>query len=104
MLATCRYLPGQHFGRHYDENVQLSGGRSTRFTLLVYLNGQEADVSGQRLQGGNTVFYGAAHRLQASSNNTSPSSVRFVVAAGTPAFGWCCQTGLVPHGQIVSCR
>jgi hypothetical protein len=41
-------MPGQRFGRHYDDAVQTAGGE-TAYTLLIYL--------GQELVGGETIFY-----------------------------------------------
>ncbi len=65
----CRYQPGQRFGRHIDESVQLGRGLRTRYTLLIYLSGAFADGKSSssssharrkpQLQGGATVFYGA---------------------------------------------
>ena len=52
-LQLCRYEPGQRFNRHYDDCVDMGGGLSTAYTLLVYLSGKETG-----LQGGETVFYG----------------------------------------------
>lgn len=44
------YQPGQRFGKHVDESVELEDGRVTVITVLVYLNDDE-------LEGGETVFY-----------------------------------------------
>ncbi len=67
-LPWCRYLPGQRFGRHIDESVELGQGQKTRYTLLIYLSGSDGPGSTKgaaasnkpagRLQGGATVFYG----------------------------------------------
>ena len=67
-LHCCRYVPGQRFGRHIDESVQLAQGKQTRYTLLIYLAGSGSMVSSKgkaasqqpagQLQGGATVFYG----------------------------------------------
>ena len=48
-IRLYRYGPGQRFGPHYDESVDMDGGSATEFTLLVYLTGG--------LTGGETVFY-----------------------------------------------
>mmetsp|Transcript_31100 Transcript_31100/g.60882 ORF Transcript_31100/g.60882 Transcript_31100/m.60882 type:complete len:261 (-) Transcript_31100:296-1078(-) len=50
-----RYLPGQRFGEHIDESVDISPGVKTLYTLLVYLN-----ASGNKpgdVVGGETIFY-----------------------------------------------
>jgi hypothetical protein len=39
-MRLYRYGPGQRFGRHVDDSVELGPGRSTRYTLLVYLSGR----------------------------------------------------------------
>jgi len=61
-----RYVAGQRFGKHMDDSVELGSGRTTAYTLLVYLSGGEAAAGRARLAGGETVFYGAlaASRLR----------------------------------------
>jgi predicted 2-oxoglutarate/Fe(II)-dependent dioxygenase YbiX len=54
-IRFYRYSPGQRFGRHVDDSVMLPTGQ-TGYTLLVYLNGS---CPGNRLVGGETVFYGS---------------------------------------------
>mmetsp|Transcript_27019 Transcript_27019/g.86833 ORF Transcript_27019/g.86833 Transcript_27019/m.86833 type:complete len:99 (-) Transcript_27019:1202-1498(-) len=55
-----RYEKGQRFGKHIDEEVDLGGGAVTGYTLLVYLSGAEAGLSG-----GETAFYDDYSRLVA---------------------------------------
>ncbi|KZV72946.1 hypothetical protein PENSPDRAFT_674790 [Peniophora sp. CONT] len=52
-IRMYKYVPGQHFGQHYDDSTRdgISGARS-EWTLLVYLSGAEDGV-----QGGETIFY-----------------------------------------------
>ena len=33
-----RYKTGHHFGQHIDECVDLGGGNTIEYTLLIYLN------------------------------------------------------------------
>ncbi len=42
LTAPCRYGPGQCFGKHVDESVELGDGQSTAYTLLIYLSGSGA--------------------------------------------------------------
>lgn len=49
-IRLYSYQPGQRFGKHIDESVQLEDGAITKVTVLVYLNDE-------RLEGGETVFY-----------------------------------------------
>lgn len=49
-LRIYRYQKGHYFGKHYDESVKSLNGR-TKWTLLVYLTGDEEFV------GGGTIFY-----------------------------------------------
>ncbi|VDC06552.1 unnamed protein product [Peniophora sp. CBMAI 1063] len=52
-IRMYKYVPGQHFGQHYDDSTRdaISGERS-EWTLLIYLSGLEDGV-----QGGETIFY-----------------------------------------------
>lgn len=54
-LRFYRYGPGQRFGRHVDESVDLPSAGFTGYTLLVYLSTPAA--------GGETVFYKRGRRL-----------------------------------------
>ncbi|KAG6479464.1 uncharacterized protein LOC122018509 [Zingiber officinale] len=58
-IRFYRYTVGQRFGRHIDESVDLGGGQTTQYTLLIYLTGKSSnkDKSLQSLVGGETVFY-----------------------------------------------
>ncbi|CAL9092592.1 unnamed protein product [Musa textilis] len=58
-IRFYRYKVGQRFGRHIDESVDLGGGHTTQYTLLVYLTGKGSNhnTSMQSLVGGETVFY-----------------------------------------------
>jgi len=38
-IRFYKYKIGQHFGQHIDESVDLGGGNTTEYTLLIYLNG-----------------------------------------------------------------
>lgn len=49
-LRFYRYRPGQRFGRHIDESVELGDGKFTMYTVLVYLS----TLPGR---GGETLFY-----------------------------------------------
>lgn len=66
-----RYGPGQRFGKHVDDSVNLGGGICTEYTLLIYLTGSggppvskpkgKSAVQGKDssvLVGGETIFYG----------------------------------------------
>lgn len=69
-MSTNRYGPGQSFGKHIDDSVEISFGVHTEYTLLIYLNGASmAAVQGKQktapkgscgLVGGETIFYGTA--------------------------------------------
>lgn len=52
-VRLYKYSPGQRFGRHVDDSVDVGPGRWTEFTLLIYLSSCE---------GGETVFYGRRGR------------------------------------------
>ncbi|KAK1315787.1 hypothetical protein QJS10_CPA05g00012 [Acorus calamus] len=58
-IRFYRYKVGQRFGRHIDESVDLGGGRTTQYTLLIYLTGSliSKTKNDQSLVGGETVFY-----------------------------------------------
>ncbi|XP_020531318.1 uncharacterized protein LOC18447815 isoform X2 [Amborella trichopoda] len=67
-IRFYRYNIGQRFGRHIDESVELGDGRTTKYTLLIYLNGSprskvssnsssDRNSSARSLVGGETVFY-----------------------------------------------
>lgn len=49
-LRIYRYQKGHYFGKHYDESVKTPKGK-TKWTLLIYLTGDEEFV------GGGTIFY-----------------------------------------------
>ena len=51
-MPLRRYEPGQRFGKHYDETIDMGGGLRTAYTLLVYLSGHTTGM-----QGGETIFY-----------------------------------------------
>ena len=55
-LDDCRYVPGQHFGKHVDDSVEASPGHWTKYTLLIYLS----DAS-NGLIGGETAFFGPSY-------------------------------------------
>lgn len=70
-LLHPRYGPGQRFGKHVDDSVDLGGGISTEYTLLIYLTGTGSIAVGKTkgrssmqgkdssvLVGGETNFYG----------------------------------------------
>lgn len=67
-IRLYRYGPGQSFGKHIDDSVEISFGVHTEYTLLIYLNGASmAAVQGKQktapkgscgLVGGETIFYG----------------------------------------------
>lgn len=50
-LRVYRYEKGHHFGKHYDESVNVNKVGKTKWTLLIYLSGDD------HLVGGDTVFY-----------------------------------------------
>lgn len=60
-LRIYRYQKGHYFGKHYDESVKSLNGK-TKWTLLVYLTGDEEFV------GGGTIFYEDNHRKQEPLN------------------------------------
>ena len=51
-MPIRRYEPGQRFDKHYDDSIDMGGGLSTAYTLLVYLSGHDTGM-----QGGETIFY-----------------------------------------------
>ena len=63
-----RYGPGQCFGKHVDDFVELANGQHTEYTLLIYLTGsgkpaqqtkqKSATKHSSELSGGETIFYG----------------------------------------------
>ena len=71
-MYYLRYGPGQRFGKHVDDSVDLGGGITTEYTLLIYLTGSgsiavskgsngRSAVQGKDspvLVGGETTFYG----------------------------------------------
>ena len=80
ILWVFRYKVGQCFGQHYDAIIDLGEGKSTRFTLLVYLNGgpkpkakndlsSSNDHSSEPLVGGETVFYDSRNAIVAEVNS-----------------------------------
>ncbi|GMH48827.1 hypothetical protein TrLO_g14400 [Triparma laevis f. longispina] len=48
-IRLYRYLPSMRFGPHYDESNVTSNGKTTRWTILIYLNSVEG--------GGETNFW-----------------------------------------------
>ncbi|GBF92159.1 2-oxoglutarate and Fe(II)-dependent oxygenase [Raphidocelis subcapitata] len=44
-IRLYRYRAGQKFGKHIDDSVEVGPGRATRYTLLVYLSGQDPSSS-----------------------------------------------------------
>ena len=72
MWRCCgRYGPGQRFGKHVDDSVDLGNGISTQYTVLIYLTGSGMPVESRTrskpaapgrdstaLVGGHTIFYG----------------------------------------------
>ncbi|CAN6480351.1 unnamed protein product [Victoria cruziana] len=69
-IRFYRYKLGQRFGPHIDESIELEGGHSTEYTLLVYLNGNSRTTNNsmsniQNLVGGETVFYDSRKRIVA---------------------------------------
>uniref|UniRef100_A0A2N9FVJ6 Prolyl 4-hydroxylase alpha subunit domain-containing protein n=1 Tax=Fagus sylvatica TaxID=28930 RepID=A0A2N9FVJ6_FAGSY len=75
-IRFYRYKVGQRFGRHIDESTDLGEGKSTHYTLLIYLSGglkpkakndvsSPNDPSSEPLAGGETVFYGSRNAVVA---------------------------------------
>lgn len=68
LVWMSRYVPGQKFGRHIDESVEIGAREVTLYTLLIYLSGAFPSTSSSKsinrakgesvLVGGETVFYG----------------------------------------------
>ncbi|CAM9907640.1 unnamed protein product [Laminaria digitata] len=73
-IRVYRYAAGQRFGKHVDESVEDENGNISQWTVLIYLNGRAAGLSGgdrgsggsteaeagmreETLRGGETVFY-----------------------------------------------
>eukprot|EP00994_Dinema_validum_P007396 NODE_604_length_1509_cov_46.637671_g445_i0.p1 GENE.NODE_604_length_1509_cov_46.637671_g445_i0~~NODE_604_length_1509_cov_46.637671_g445_i0.p1 ORF type:complete len:264 (+),score=35.13 NODE_604_length_1509_cov_46.637671_g445_i0:100-891(+) len=54
-IRLYRYVPGQRFGKHYDESCEEDGATS-QLTLLLYLSDSGSE-QGQGLEGGETKFY-----------------------------------------------
>lgn len=75
VLPWDRYGPGQRFGKHVDDSVDLGGGLHTEYTLLLYLTGSDKSGNGKvkgkpaqskagpALAGGETIFYGVSLNL-----------------------------------------
>ncbi|CDO95973.1 unnamed protein product [Kluyveromyces dobzhanskii CBS 2104] len=63
-LRVYRYEKGHHFGKHYDDSVQVPKMGTTRWTLLIYLSGD------RELIGGDTIFYSARDN---AANGVHPS-------------------------------
>ncbi|CAH02533.1 uncharacterized protein KLLA0_B13673g [Kluyveromyces lactis] len=63
-LRVYRYEKGHHFGRHYDESVNVPRMGTTQWTLLIYLSGDS------ELIGGDTIFYSAWNN---AASNVHPS-------------------------------
>ncbi|GMH58463.1 hypothetical protein TrST_g1018 [Triparma strigata] len=61
-IRLYRYLPSMQFGPHYDESTQTSNGKTTRWTVLIYLNSLE--------RGGETNFF-----LNGDATNTSAQNL-----------------------------
>ena len=59
-FRVYRYEKGHHFGKHYDESVNVPDMGTTEWTLLIYLSG-DAD-----LIGGDTIFYSAYDNVPTS--------------------------------------
>lgn len=75
-IRFYKYKIGQHFGQHIDESVDLGGGNTTEYTLLIYLNGglkskgkkilnSAQSSTREALIGGETVFYAPRKRIVA---------------------------------------
>ncbi len=75
----CRYGPGQSFGKHVDDSVDMGDGKYTEYTLLIYLSGSGSPAAKGKqkgvtkpspgLLGGETIFYGN-HLLGSEQFNT----------------------------------
>ncbi|KAJ1982059.1 hypothetical protein H4R35_000452 [Dimargaris xerosporica] len=75
-LRLYRYAPGQRFEQHYDDSVTDVRGRTSEFTLLIYLNAPGTDplhvLAGPPAArpvdpvkaGGQTVFYANQGQLR----------------------------------------
>ena len=82
--CTSRYGPGQSFGRHVDDSVEMADGSHTEYTLLLYLTGtgmpaakgklKSATKDSSSLHGGETIFYGELHAMQNRLQLQEPST------------------------------
>lgn len=84
-----RYGPGQRFGKHVDDSVDLGEGIVTEYTLLIYLTGSGSVVvskpkgcrplnqrkDSSDLTGGETTFYGMLHIDFSSSTILLPQLI-----------------------------
>lgn len=84
-IRVYRYAIGQRFGKHVDESVEDEHGNLSQWTVLIYLNGGAAELSGGdrgsggsgaeaevgegTLRGGETVFYKVRGHLSGVRDN-----------------------------------
>lgn len=52
-IRLYRYQPGQRFGRHIDESHVCHEGATSKFTLLIYLNGDEGETENENEKASN---------------------------------------------------
>ena len=98
--ARCRcgrYGPGQRFGKHVDDSVDLGNSISTQYTVLIYLTGSGLPADSKTrskpaaagkdsiaLVGGQTIFYGMLLRVRLVVDQISTSifsKLRFVISS-----------------------
>ena len=78
-------MPGQRFGRHYDEAVETAEGE-TAYTLLIYL-GQED------LIGGDTIFYNGEALFPGTGCSVAIADCTLSVASSVHLLAHVCRKG-----------
>lgn len=53
VIRIQKYVQGSHFGRHTDQNVRRADGKTSKYSLRVFLNGHPEDD----FEGGLSVFH-----------------------------------------------
>lgn len=75
-VRLYKYGPGQSFGKHVDDSVDMGNGVYTEYTLLIYLTGSGSPAAKGKqkgvakpspgLLGGETIFYGHRGKVVAT--------------------------------------
>ncbi|KAL0056244.1 hypothetical protein WJX82_009206 [Trebouxia sp. C0006] len=75
-IRLYKYGPGQSFGKHVDDSVDIGDGVYTEYTLLIYLSGSGSPAAKGKQKGvtkpspslleGETIFYGHRGKVVAT--------------------------------------